>query len=445
MKEDKIYRSLEFVREEYLDSAANAMESGQYVYRFRRSRIWIIAAACLVLAVALVVLPIYNMIKPPVTNPNDVPPNIQVIHFTASEIAEVFKGAPTENAGTNQYGKVFVSDANELKIKQFTEQEYLPIYEYCHAEKELSEDEFAELMGSIVPRLSSSLKVSVPDYEISFEKDLYQEGEYDQYCLDMDLGANYRFNASQLKKYDCIFVSTALHSSRKMYLDGEQITARLSHSDEEIIASLESIKEKLFVIFGVEYTDVKVRRRYSSSNENKVDGLYVYYYNGSEHTVRPFLGNKDSNYIAIEFDNFANWSGDIVSDDLLELAQITYVKQRADATKFDTVAGKAKMISLKRAEELLAAGYVFGGHSCPLCMNTQEKIDFSDYDYVSMSYVTAKLFSDTPVPVVPFYVFYKYIEETENGKLIYAFTYVPAIEVSGLNEYFENQKSEHKQ
>ncbi len=444
MKEDKLYKSLEFVRDEYLDSAADAMESRKYAERFRRSRVLIIAAACLILTVLLVLLPVYNIINPPVTEPNNVPPYIEEIQFTASEIAEVFKGSQMASEGTNQYGKVFVSDANELKIKQFTKQEYLTIYEYCHAEKELSEDDFAELMDSIVPRLSASLEVSVPDYEITFEKDLYSEGKYDKYCVNMDIGANYRFNASQLKQYDFISFSPTLHSSRKMYLDGEQITARLSQSDEELVASLESIKEKLFAIFGVNYTDVKVRREYDSGGQNKVDYLCIYYYNQSEHTVRQFLGNKDSNYIAIEFDNSGRYSVDIVSDDLLELAEVTYVKQRTDVNRFYTVAGKAKMITLERAEELLAAGYVFGGHSCPLCMNLQEKVDFTNYDYVSLSYVSSKLFSNTPVPVVPFYVFYKYLGEAGNGKMMYVFTYVPAVEVSRLDEYFENQKSEHK-
>lgn len=439
MKEEKLYRSLEFVRDEYLEDAADAMRRGRMANRFRRPRVWIIAA-CMVLAVVMVALPIANLASPTVTERYHVPPFTKEMHFTASDIANLFKGDQTDNGGTNQYTTLVVSDASELTINELPDQEYLPIYEYLQTGKDLSKDDFSELLDDILPRLCASLSVPEPEYEI--ESDQYFDiGKY--YETTAKLGNLYHFNASQQKKYEVISIRPTLDSSRKMFLDGEQITARLSQTDEEIIASLEGIKEKLFEIFGVVYTDVKVRRDYSAYNENSVDWLYIYFYNESEHVVRPFVGNRDSNYIALEFDNFANWSDDIVSDDLLEVVDIVYVRQRTDPTKFYTVTGKAKMIPLERAEELLAAGYVFGGHSCKLCMEVQEKIDFSDYDYVSISYVLSSLFSDTPVQVVPFYVFYKYIGETENGNQEYAKTYVPAVEVSGLDEYFENQVSEH--
>ena len=45
---------------------------------------------------------------------------------------------------------------------------------------------------------------------------------------------------------------------------------------------------------------------------------------------------------------------------------------------------------------------------------------------------------------IPFYAFYKNIGRSENGNLIYAKTYVPAIEVSGYKEYFESQEANHK-
>ena len=44
---------------------------------------------------------------------------------------------------------------------------------------------------------------------------------------------------------------------------------------------------------------------------------------------------------------------------------------------------------------------------------------------------------------IPFYAFYKEIGTSKNGNTIYAKTYVPAIEISGLEEYFERQKDNH--
>ena len=66
-------------------------------------------------------------------------------------------------------------------------------------------------------------------------------------------------------------------------------------------------------------------------------------------------------------------------------------------------------------------------------MENQEKIVFDSYDCVDIEYVSG----------MPFYVFYKNIGKSKNGNLIYAKTYVAAIEVSGYDEYFERQKENH--
>ena len=45
---------------------------------------------------------------------------------------------------------------------------------------------------------------------------------------------------------------------------------------------------------------------------------------------------------------------------------------------------------------------------------------------------------------IPFYAFYKYIGKNEYGIDTYAKTYVPAVQVSGYEKYFESQKDNHK-
>lgn len=99
------------------------------------------------------------------------------------------------------------------------------------------------------------------------------------------------------------------------------------------------------------------------------------------------------------------------------------------------------MLTLSEAEALLSKGYVFGGHGCTLCMANQPAVDFSDYDAVSLEYVAAP---DSPGQKsrlsLPFYAFYKYIGENEYGIPTYAKTYVPAIEISGLEEYFSQHR-----
>ena len=155
---------------------------------------------------------------------------------------------------------------------------------------------------------------------------------------------------------------------------------------------------------------------------------------------------KISDYICIAFDNTMNYAGDIVSDRILSVASIQYYKRRYDIQKTYPLIGNAKKISLQDAEKLLYKGYVFGGHSCPLCMAEQEKISFRGYDYVDIEYV----FGDDKGNIngrtaIPFYAFYKKIGTAKNGNEIYAKTYVAAIELKGYEEYFESQKSKHSQ
>ena len=95
-------------------------------------------------------------------------------------------------------------------------------------------------------------------------------------------------------------------------------------------------------------------------------------------------------------------------------------------------------ISLEEAEVMLEKGYVFGGHSCPLCMQMQEKVDFSDYDHVGIEYVQKVTYEGIANEYYPFYAFYK---EIEDGR--FARTYVPAFRVSGIEEYFKSQESKH--
>ena len=67
-------------------------------------------------------------------------------------------------------------------------------------------------------------------------------------------------------------------------------------------------------------------------------------------------------------------------------------------------------------------------------MESQEAISFEGYDYVGFEYVfegsgKSKYHDELGIP---FYTFYKKLYDQ-----VYAKTYVPAIELSGYEEYFE--------
>jgi hypothetical protein len=66
-------------------------------------------------------------------------------------------------------------------------------------------------------------------------------------------------------------------------------------------------------------------------------------------------------------------------------------------------------------------------------------VDFSEYTCVDIEYLSDKRLN----LYIPFYAFYKYIGETAAGTGIYAKTYVPAVEIEGLEEYFKLQESNH--
>ena len=150
-----------------------------------------------------------------------------------------------------------------------------------------------------------------------------------------------------------------------------------------------------------------------------------------------------SSYVRIRFDNSVNFPGDIVSDVDLSVVEIDY---QICAAGFERIA-EADMISLWEAEWMLKNGYAFGNPICQLCIASQEKIDFSDYDYVGFEYVTSRhgIYFGKTIYSVLFYTFYKYIGDAENGNQIYAKTYVCAIGVSGIREYFQSlEKAHHK-
>ena len=73
-------------------------------------------------------------------------------------------------------------------------------------------------------------------------------------------------------------------------------------------------------------------------------------------------------------------------------------------------------------------------------MQAQAPVDFKDYDHVDLEYVRG--FND--MEILPFYAFYKYTGDADNGNKIYAKTYVPAIKVSGYKKYFEDQEKYHR-
>ena len=360
--------------------------------------------------------------------------------YSAGDIAALFS-AVNDGVSTNAYQTVFVPTADQLYLSGLPQDQYAAIYQYTTPKNDLDREKISSFSDSIIPDVSDALGIEVPEYRI--EESSTSRKDYLKIRID---NSDYQINLYQTAAYHRFSLFSFAGSSRNgtVTLNEQIIQADQTCSDEKILRSLADIKQALFEMFGVRFQDAKVCRDYDSYSEYGVTSLTVYFYNESDHPLNAYSDAPVSDYIKVYFDNFPNYTDDIVSDTVLTVARVDYIQHRSDASiRYEQIAN-AKRISLKEAEILLNNGYVFGGHSCPLCMSAQEKVDFEDYDYVEFTYVTGCDMLGNQTQTIPFYAFYKRIGIAQNGNEIYAMTYVPAIEVSGLQEYFEAQKQNHK-
>ena len=361
-------------------------------------------------------------------------PTWDTAHYSAEEIAELFSAELDADVATNAYTKVYVPDEKYLYRNPVPQGDTLGVYEYTDTTKALNKAELQRFTDTILPTLSSSLGVPTPAYTV--EEDKYDEKSLFAYAesgdYTVDVFQNGRYNLFSLYK---------LKGDRKIVLGGETVQIDQRCSDEEILASVASIRDKLFEIFHVSFSDAKVQRYYDYYSTYGATAVSVCFFDGNAHDLNGFREGPVSDYICISFDNAENYSGDIVSSGVLHVCSICYLEYRVEENV--TLSANAKKISLHDAETLLYNGYVFGGHSCPLCMKEQEKVSFRGYDFVGLEYVFGRDAAGNETVGIPFYAFYKKIGTSQNGNAIYAKTYVAAIKVSGYEEYFESQTKSH--
>jgi len=431
MKREEWNESLNHIDADIIENYVEQKE--EYIAKNKRKRMWLkigAMAACFCLFLGAVINP--NLFR----SDDDVMIYDSVAceklyRFEADDIAAIFNSDVKDSVSTNAYTTLWTPDSKYLYIDPLPESEYLDIYQLWGSEKEGDKKEFAEFVDSFLPKLSKSINYSVPSYEID-----------DEFRISTDLNVfqrKYFIGGSQGSYENNFNFSSFVPNVIK--LDGETIQIDQHLSDEEIIDSLSSIKNKLFGIFNVSFSDARVLRKYNESLEYGVAKVYIYFFNEDAHALNSIQNIPVSDYICLCFDNIKNFADDNVSSTILDDASIRYFKKRLKTSSEFKITSKQKKISLEEAEELLYKGYVFGGHSCGLCMAAQNKISFEDYDYVDFEYV----FGDNGCGI-PFYAFYKKITpdwvENENEK--YAKTYVPAIEVDLYEEYFEAQEQFHK-
>jgi len=366
------------------------------------------------------------------------PPEYFGALFTAQEIADLFPKMLA--TATNAYEVVCVSDAQYLGIRSHLDWDTLPIFQYQPPNCELDEAELQSFVNRFLPDLSISLGEHLQNYTI--QQSIHGYNQYHAYVdsklYDLTFYQNAAYNSVSLRALRTSDASLLLR------LDGKTVKIDQKQTDQEILESLKDIRDELFHIFEVNFSNAKVSRQFDETSNHGAMNISVYYFNETDHplnTLDQTNHSPYSDYIVVTFSNHRGYGDDLVSSSILIRAEIMYRTKRTETYQ---ESARVKKIPLKEAEALLYNGYVFGGHSCPLCMAAQDKVDFEGYDYVGLEYVFGvDNATGTPTTGIPFYAFYKQIGIAKNGNLIFAKTYVPAIEVSGYTEYFESQKEEH--
>lgn len=190
--------------------------------------------------------------------------------------------------------------------------------------------------------------------------------------------------------------------------------------DEEILAVVSPILDVFNVVFGKNYKAQVVSRRTDTEQE----WVYVHAWENAGDPAQQMY----STYMDYVYITFTNTYASDKSELHLCSAWHT-VNELESISETDT-----PLLSLAEAEEELEQGYIFLGHVCPVCVSMNTEVDFTDYDGVEIVYRGGTFFTYN----IPYYAFYKQTEEET-----FAVTYVPAVKVEGMEEYFKTQESWH--
>ncbi len=341
---------------------------------------------------------------------------------SAEDVASVFEGQAEDSAGTSSYIQLFYPEGMPLDISAMPEEEHLVLYRVNRPSKALDQAQFTTWSDAVLSRLSVGLGVSESAWErwdySSDRKLLLAYG-------DEEISVRFEQMSGEYEGDECLNRIQLTNGANPVYLYDKQISLDTSQSEEEILASLEWVKEALFAAFGHSFDSQDVRFIYSPDSEGQIGSVSVHYYDRSD-----LLGKQG---IVLRFQQPVGAEGQTVWN----RCQVIYTQYRMPTEAYYTEQGVATRLSLAEAEEMLHQGYVFGGHSCAACMSLQDRVSFEEYDYVGFEYVAGA------EQMIPFYTFYKQIGTTENGNAHYAMTYVCAVAVDGLEEYFAHQEEQH--
>ena len=429
MRGSELLDKIESIDLKYVNDA----RQGVVVARPGKRRLIALAAATLaVVIIAAVPLTVLYM-KRSYTRPGLPVDDARDVSGLSVEYVGSLWGDSYEN-GTKQYKRVCVPGAAELSYDgvPIPESGKLLVYAKSEASVPLAAEELSEWTTRRKALLEEMLgsKILFGGTEYVHYDSHYDSDESQLFHIRFDKQGEVGGWFTQTDIYHAI--SIVRMAPGVLVIDGKPVRADQRKSDEEIRNDLEDLRARLCALLGRDLPDTLVTRTYDESSDG-CKSVTVTFYNESDHPLNAF-SQIVSDRIVIRFTNGRGDFGDEAdASKTLDYAKIQIYSLRLDAKDLFRKIEERDMISDSQARELLEKGYVFGGHSCPLCMARQMEVDFTDSDKALLAYVDG----------FPFYAFYKKIGTGTNGCEIYARTYVPAILLEGIEEYFESQKSKH--
>lgn len=350
--------------------------------------------------------------------------------YTAQEIADI-TSLKTLEGGTKIYTKVYAPslDGLDYNCQPVPASDTVGMYER-KIDGTANESEARAFINKYLPAVCKNLGVSA-NYEIRYEE--FSGSESYEANIDYESEKNYYIVASSNSTCDGISFSRYYDDYEPVKFGGVDISVDRRQTDEEMISSLQPLRELLCDLFDVDLPDIYIIRNYADYTETDMSSLTVCIYDKTKN-VADIRSNIYSDCIVLYFRNYRQTDSSIVSDGALNNATVSFYHYKKPAEEIYVKTADAHLISIEEAEELLHKGYVFGGHACPLCMAEQREVSFDEYDKVGLTYFNG----------IPFYAFYKDIGKAKyNDNRVYAKTLVCAIEVTGYKEYFESQKAYH--
>lgn len=385
-------------------------------------------AACFVLAVgALIAVPLLKR------------GDVEMIIVKAQDAATVF--GTYDTLGTREYTKVYATSKDKLNIDLPPDVEYLPIY--SNGSDPVSEERFEDFIDKYLKDASLyfNVKTNENEYDIIKRKSYIAKSGY---CYKAEFPDVNSYNSKGNSQVGLTFEGSDNELTVNYYNFNSHIMSFdnpifESDTDEQIKDKVNELKKDICERFGKNYSNIKIVRHY---NDKGIHSVSIYLYTENENML---IGGSRRNPIGSDYvmlvymtdDHAHHWGGEVNE---LYLFNVEFCEGAKGWDDYYKIVGKARMLNLDEAEVLLEKGYVFGNHICKLCARSQALVDFTDYDCVGFEYVS----DNNAENVLPFYTFYKHISENEYGISTYAKTYVPAIELEGLDEYFANQEKSHQ-